>query len=82
MSDYTMRFIWDPETIGIREMQDRALTAKDASVLQDFHDSYSTEDDRGVDFVPRRKIASYETIPLQMRSEFVHLKTDHTNMQT
>ena len=55
MSDYAKRFFWDPETIGIREMQDRAFTAKDASVLQEFHDSYCTEDGRRVDFVPRRK---------------------------
>lgn len=38
-----MRFFWDPEATGIREMQDRALTAKGASVLQEFHDSYCTE---------------------------------------
>jgi len=76
-----MRFFWDPETIGIREMQDRALNAKDASVLQDFHDSYCTEDGRRFDFVPRRKITSYETIALQVRSEFVHLTTDCIKMQ-
>lgn len=77
-----MRLFWDPETIGIREMQDRALTAKGASVLQEFHDSYCTECGRKVDFVQSRKISSYETIALQLRSEFAHLRPDCIKMQS
>jgi hypothetical protein len=54
MSDEDMRRFWDLETIGIREPQDRALTAKDAAILQDFHDSYHVKEGRRVVSLPRR----------------------------
>jgi hypothetical protein len=54
MLDEDMRRFWDLETIGIREPQDRALTARDAAILQDFHDSYHVDDGRRVISLPRR----------------------------
>lgn len=55
LSHNTIRRFWNLETIGIQQTQDRALTAKDAAILQEFHDSYHIEDGRRVVSLRRRK---------------------------
>ncbi|XP_021929921.1 uncharacterized protein LOC110834758 [Zootermopsis nevadensis] len=54
-SDDTQRRFWHLETIGIRETQDRARTAKETAILQEFHASYRIEDGRRVVSLPRKK---------------------------
>ena len=55
ISNESVRLFWDLETIGIKEYQPRALTAKDATLVDEFYDSYRVEDGRKVVSLPRKK---------------------------
>lgn len=54
-SDDSMRLFWDLETLGIREQQPRALSAKDSTILEDFHNTFRLADGRRVVSLPRKE---------------------------
>jgi hypothetical protein len=53
-SDDVVRRFWDLETLGITEKQDKSMNARDTALLQEFHASYSLEDQRRVVSLPRK----------------------------
>jgi hypothetical protein len=54
-SDDAFRRLWDLDVIGITPDQGRSLSAKDSAVLQQFHSSHRTEDNRRVVSLTRKE---------------------------
>jgi hypothetical protein len=52
-SDDVHRF-GDLETLGISDKQDKSMNARDTGLLQEFHASYSPEDQRRVVSLPQK----------------------------
>jgi hypothetical protein len=55
LSDEEVRRFWALETIGISANHDRALSAKDTKILEEFRASFRTEDQRRVLSLPKRQ---------------------------
>jgi hypothetical protein len=55
-SDNEFRKFWELESIGIMPNQEQPLTRGDSQILQEFHDSFRTEDGRRVVSLPKKDI--------------------------
>jgi len=53
-SDDVVRRFWDLETLWISNKQDKSMNARDTTLLQGFHASYSLEDQRRGVSLPRK----------------------------
>ena len=53
-SDDVVRHLWDLEILGISDKQDKSMNARVTALLQEFHASYSLEDQRRVVSLPRK----------------------------
>jgi hypothetical protein len=53
-SDDTICRSWDLETLGIKDIQDKSLSTRDSTLLREFRASYSVDEERRVDSLPRK----------------------------
>jgi hypothetical protein len=53
-SDDVIRGFWDLETLGIKAIQDKSLSARDSALLREFRPSYSIDEERRVVSLPRK----------------------------
>jgi len=53
-SDEVVRRFWDLQTLGISDKQDKSMNARNTTLLQEFHASFSFEDQRRVVSLPRK----------------------------
>jgi hypothetical protein len=51
--DVICRF-WDLETLGIKDIQDKSLSARDSALIREFRASYSTDEEKRVVSLPRK----------------------------
>jgi hypothetical protein len=54
LSDDVIHRFWDLETLGIKDIQDKSLSARDSTLLREFRASYSIDEDRRVVSLPRK----------------------------
>ena len=75
-----LRRFWDLESIGIAPNQQTPLTAGDSQILQEFHDSYRTEDGRRVVRLPKKNMCDLSLNRDTAERRFRTSKSDYSKM--